>query len=346
MSFVEKMAKKTFESAMFQKSWQGHMQAFGPILEPAFVDNYSARVNLTAALNLISNGNTDKGFKKLKSMEKSCSTDADRAAWFFCMGLCCEIDNAQEQMVAFYHKAGQYGHQFYLPNVKIAKAAHGEGSFEFAEEYYVKAIDCLKNAPSDESNRSHLGSVYTNYASCLTFMHRYQEAEEAFKLSKELKPILNGRAREESILASAVGDAHRAKALLETAKAESTYPLRDTEELINDIFEQKSPYFNKIDVPKENIDAFWEWFTANEEQLLFNLRSGQYDAIFQAVQPKLKETFPFMDRDLEFGMEPHEEYCKILFADFFMVSLEHGYSKLLAETPKSLEKNWRFELTR
>ena len=57
LSFADKLARKSFESAKFQQSWQVHYQAFGPILEPAFVENYQAKIHLTAALNFISNRN-------------------------------------------------------------------------------------------------------------------------------------------------------------------------------------------------------------------------------------------------------------------------------------------------
>ena len=48
-TIVDKLAKKSFEGAAVQKSWQAHMQAFGPILEPAFAENYQARIDLTSA---------------------------------------------------------------------------------------------------------------------------------------------------------------------------------------------------------------------------------------------------------------------------------------------------------
>ena len=139
-TFAEKLARKSFESAAIQKSWQVHIQAFGPILEPAFTDNYQARIDLTAALNYISNREVDKGLKKLQLIENACSTDEDRAALLFCMGLCFEMANSKDDMVAYYREAGNYGHGFYLPYLKIAKAAQNDAAFEIAEENYKKAI--------------------------------------------------------------------------------------------------------------------------------------------------------------------------------------------------------------
>ena len=56
-TIADKLAEKTFHSATFQKSWNVHMQAFGPILQPAFENNYQAKVHLCAALSFMSNRN-------------------------------------------------------------------------------------------------------------------------------------------------------------------------------------------------------------------------------------------------------------------------------------------------
>ena len=85
-TLAEKFARKSFESAGIQKSWQVHMQAFGPILEPAFRENFQARIHLTNALNHISTRDIRTGLKKLRLVEKFCETDADKAAWLFLHG--------------------------------------------------------------------------------------------------------------------------------------------------------------------------------------------------------------------------------------------------------------------
>ena len=100
-SLADKMAEKSFNSPKFQKSWQVHTQAFGPILEPAFVDNFTARVHLTNALNHISRCDSEKGIQKLRLIEKDCVSDADKAAWLFCMGLCMGMAGMKEEMVYF-----------------------------------------------------------------------------------------------------------------------------------------------------------------------------------------------------------------------------------------------------
>ena len=39
-------------------------------------------------------------------------------------------------MIAYYQEAGEYGHKFYLPYLKVAKTAHNDAVFEIAEEIF------------------------------------------------------------------------------------------------------------------------------------------------------------------------------------------------------------------
>ncbi len=345
-TFVDKLAKKSFESATIKKSWQIHIQAFGPILEPAFVDNYQARVNLTAALNYISNRKLKEGLEKLELIENDCSTDEDKAAWLFCMGVCHEMANNKEGMLAYYQEAGKYGHKFYLPYLKIAKAAHNDAAFEVAEENYRKTFQCFKEDELDEQKRSILGSAYTNYASCLTMMHRYEAAEEALKKSKKILPEQNGRNATEAILKAAKGEVEKAYYFVDSIATQLPFFYETTKKMVDDILEKKHPHFNKIELSKESIVEFWDWFVSNEVSLLKKLEMEDYDNVFKMVQPKLKEIFSFMERDLEFGIEPLDEFYCITFADFFVVSLEQGYKELIDAVPQSLAKHWRFDTTR
>lgn len=345
-TIVKKLARKSFESAAIQKSWQAHIQAFGPILEPAFVDNYQARLDLTAALNFISNRELKKGLKKLQLIENVCSTDEDKAAWLFCMGLCLEMANIKEDMIAYYREAGEYGHRFYLPYLKIAKTAHNDAIFEIAEENYIKAIRCLKEEKLDEQKSIILGSAYTNYASCLTMMHRYEEAEEALKNSKEILPEQKGRAATEAILKAAKGDAEKAYYYTDVTATEMPLFYEHTKKMVNDILEKKHPHFSLVALAEGAVEEFWNWFVLNEASLMKRLEMEDYDTVFQMIQPKLKEVFSFMERDLEFGIEPREGFCQITFADFFMVSLEYGYKQLIENLPKELAKHWRFDTAR
>lgn len=345
-TIVDKLAKKSFESAAVQKSWQAHMQAFGPILEPAFAENYQARIDLTSALNDISKRDLEKGFQKLKSIQKYCITDDDYAAWLFFMGLCFEMANVKEEMLAYYHESGKCGHKFYLPYLKIAKAAHNDAAFDVAESNYNRAIQCLLEDKQDEQKKVILGSAYTNYASCLTMMHRYEEAEEALKISTDVLPEQKGKAAAEAILAAAKGDAEKAQYFTEILATQLPAFYDPTKKMVDSILEKKHPQFNRIRIEEGRKYTFWDWFVSNEGIFLQKLGMEEYDIVFQMIQQKLRDVFPFMERDLDFGIEPKEDFYQITFADYYMVSLEYGYKELIEAAPEVLSKHWGFDIAR
>lgn len=172
-----------FEGAAFAlwQSWETHRQAFGPILEPAFEENQEARVLLIDALNHISRREVKRGMELLKKLAPFCAYDEDRAAWAFFTGLCFEMAGAREQMLQWYQRAGEIGHRFYLPYLKLAKAAHASARFKEAKGYYETAVDCLLEMPDQDRDERMLGSAYTNLTSCLTMLHQYPAAEAAWK---------------------------------------------------------------------------------------------------------------------------------------------------------------------
>lgn len=280
-TLADKIAKRFFESPSVQKCWQAHMQAFGPILEPAFTDNYPARLDLTAALNHISRKELQKGLKKLQAIKSACFTDADKAAWTFCMGLLMEMANSKEDMLYCYQKAGEYGHRFYLPYLKVAKLAHTDGVFETAEENYLMAIRCLTEEKDDEQQKVLLGSIYTNLASCLTMMHRYEDAEDALRRSGEIMPDQQGRAAAQAILEAVKGNAERAHELTEILRSQSSDFYETTKQMADSILEKKHPHFYRVPVSKDNIDTFWKWFESNEAMFLKKFETGDYETAVQ-----------------------------------------------------------------
>ena len=344
-TFGEKLIRKSFESGAVQKSWQIHLQAFGPILAPAFTDDYHARIYLTTALNHISKRNVKAGLQKLQVLEPACKTDADKAAWLFCMGLAMEMVNMQNEMISFYQSAGKYGHSFYLPYAKVAKAAHADAIFDIAEENYAQAIRCLKAETADEKNKTVLASLYTNYASCLTMMHRYEDAQAALESSREILPTMFGRSAAETILEAARGNAEQARALLEQIKENEPALYETTAEMVTKILENKHPHFAPMDMAQGWAGKFWDWFISNEMKLLEKLDAEDYASVFQMIQPKLRELFPFMERNLELAIDPRENFCKITFADFYMVSLQRAYRELIDAAPSLATVRWSFELT-
>ena len=175
-------------------------------------------------------------------------------------------------------------------------------------------------------------------------MHRFEEADNALQLSHEILPEQQGRVATEAILEAAKGNAEKALALTELVSAQTPTIYEATYKTVNDILEKSHPHFNPISINKDAVNTFWGWFVSNETDLLKKLEEKDYDTVFQITQPKLNEIFPFVERDLDLGIEPGEDFYQITFADYFMKSLEHGYKELIAAMPQSLAAHWKFDI--
>ena len=344
-TLADKMAKKVFLGKDFQKSWAVHMQAFGPILEPAFEENYQAKVHLTAALNKISQRDIRGGMEKLKEVQKYCETNADKAAWLFFMGVACEMAGAKEQMISCYQQAGEFGHRFYMPYLKVAKAAHSDAVYEAAEENYQAAIHCFDGQGLDDQSKIILSSAYTNLGSCLVMMHRYTEAEAAMDTAEQILSGQRGMDAARALLYAVKQENEKAEACL--ARMEKTMPaevVTETRKMVEAIAKGEHPHFARQNVEADKICAFWDWFVANQAQLAKLIRDQKTADFFPLVQEKLAEVFPFLDRMPELGIQPEEDSITLTLADFYMVSLVDGYQRLLEACPEALKADWKFEM--
>ena len=341
-TLADKLAKKSFESESFQKSWRVHMQAFGPILEPAFAEDYQSRIHLTAALNHISRREVQAGFDKLKSLKNACQCDADHAALLFFLGLCFEFAGDKENMLGCYTSCAEYGHKFYLPYLKVAKSAHADAVFEVAEANYRSAIACYDGVELDTQSRIILASAFSNLASCLTMMHRFDEAEKALADSESILPLQQGRDATKAILFAAMGRAEEAEQLVNAVATQLPVFAAPTQKTVTEILDGTHPHFYTVDIRQEEIDAFWDLFIKNAVHFSTLAKESHYEKIVATLQQHLKAVFPFMQRPCEIGIM-HQEYgYEITFADFYMVSLRDGYEKLIAACPEALRQQWHF----
>lgn len=225
-----------------RQSWEVHRQAFGPILEPAFTENQQVRILLINALNHISRRDIKRGMELLKEIHPYCVYDEDKAAWAFFVGLCFEMAGARDQMLDWYEKAGQVGHRFYLPYLKLAKAAHTAARFEEARAYYQTAIDCLLEMSEHDRDEVILGSAYTNLTSCLTMLHQYPEAEQAWNAARAY-PAQPGADATAAILYAAMGSAE--KTAVHLRRLQEAYPawFPQAEEMTRQILSGTHPAF-------------------------------------------------------------------------------------------------------
>ena len=235
-----------YESAEFslRQSWEVHRQAFGPILEPAFVENQQVRILLINALNHISRREVKRGMELLKEIHPHCIYEEDKAAWAFFVGLCFEMGGAKDQMLEWYEKAGKIGHRFYLPYLKLAKAAYSAAQFEKAKTYYQAAIECLLEMSENDKDEIILGSAYTNLAACLTMLHQYPQAEKAWNTAQQY-PLQPGTDATAAILYAAMGNAEKTAKYINSLKEKCPAWVAQTQEMTRQILNGTHPAFPK-----------------------------------------------------------------------------------------------------
>ena len=238
--------EKMFEMAeyAFAQSWETHRQAFGPILEPAFAENPQVRIPLVAALNHISRREVRKGLELLREIQRFCVYDEDKAAWAFFVGLAFEMAGGKEQMLKWYAEAGNYGHRFHFPYLKLAKAEHEAAQFEKARMHYETAIECLLEASEEYRDESILGASYVNLASCLTMLYRYREAEAAWQRAQSY-PLKPGAPATAAILYAAMGNAEKTAEYIGHLKQKYPIWLEHVQTMTEQILSGTHPHFPK-----------------------------------------------------------------------------------------------------
>ena len=333
LNLAEKIAKKTFLSPDFQKSWSGHMAAFGPILEPAFAEDYQSLVHLTAALNLISNRKIGEGLKKLQSLQGKCKNDTDKAALLFFMGVCFEMGGHQEQMLECYTYANEYGHRFYLPYLKVAKFYLNGCIYDKAADNFSRGIDCFTATGLDDQSRMILSSAYTNYATCLMMMHRYEEAETALATSRTLYPDAPGRAATEASLHAIRGNTEQLEVCLAALKDHAPEIWEDVKKTTDRILAHTDPLFYPMELDGGKISEFWQWFAGREAELVSMLDREQYEEAVGSVADQLLEAFPFLEERPYIALGKDEAGYILELHDMYAVAVANAYETLLQSRP-------------
>ncbi len=343
-TLADKLAKKSFESPQFQQSWKVHMAAFGPILEPAFAGNYQAKVHLCAGLNHISHKQIPQGLATLSKMDKYVQTDADKCAYAFFLGLCCEMSGKQDQMVALYTMANQFGHKLYLPYIKVGKFYLDCHHYEKAEENYRAAIGCFTAAGLSPQDKIILGSAYANLASCLLMMHRYEEAEAALTTSRSLQAEAPGRASVEAALFAVRGEKDKVDACLEALRNHAPAVHNAVKDSTDKILAGTDPKFFPQPIEMGAITRFWDWFADYSSELQAKLEQEKYEEGLTPVAECLLDAFPFLEESPNVALGKNEKGWVIRLQDLYAVAVMDAYEKLLAACPEEIRAIWTFDV--
>lgn len=343
-SIADKLAEKSFASPEIKKSWAVHMKAFGPILKPAFAEDYQARVHLCAALNHISNKNLPQALLKLNGLQKHLATDADKAAFFFAMGLFCEYAGKIDDMAALYSQANDLNHTFYLPYMKVAKYAMDTRDYGVAEKNYRAAINCFTATGPDEQEKRLMGSAYTNLASCLLMMHRLEEAEHALDSSRSIYPDAPGRAAVEAAVFALRGERDQVNQCLDILKAHVPAAYDAIRSSTEKMLAKTDPQFFSVALDADSIIGFWNWFSSSEADLKSKLDKQEYEAVMTAIGDHLLEAFPFLEQRPYNALGKNDRGYVIQLKDMYAIAVGEAYRRLVDACPEDIKSRWLFDI--
>ena len=347
---AEMIAKNAFNSPRFQQAWQTHMQAFGPILAPAYADCYTAKIHITNILNKLSRQDAEGAGEVLVTLVRSCgcAAPADKALVSFLQGFCHEIAGDRMKMFAYYSEAGNHGHSFYLPHLKCARFAHDAGQLDIALTEYFKGLRCIQALPEDASRARLLGSTLTNAASCLTWMHRYQDAENMLKEARQTGAVPRIEAVE-AVLFAAQEKGEEADACLAALAAANDPDCAHIRELTQSILEHRDPHFHPQPLNEEAIADFWAWFAQNEVSLraLYDQRDEQLPEEFlDLLSERIAPCFPFKHDPPEIGCGGDDGPAELTLFSGYSRALTAGLLALVEACPADLAHRWYFNVER
>lgn len=341
----ESVAKMSFNLPQLRQSWDAHMQVFGPILAPAYPDCWTARVHLTNILNKISRRDVSGARATMQALLKSCGCDGEpeKALWHFLEGLCGEVSGDESAMIDGYMAAENYHHRFYLPHLKLARGAHAASEFDIACHEYSMALHRIREMPDNPAKDKHLASALTNLASCLTSMHRYDDAMAALEEAKGIMH-LPGMEVTEAILLAAMDREREMESCLIALAAENHPAYDATLDTATAIINGENPHFTAQPADDIAIAAFWQWFADSESrlrQLCGQEENGELEAL---LADRLAPCFPFEHPELQMHPGPDGEAPEMYFIDFYSRSLQSGYEALLAACPPEIAARWTFTI--
>lgn len=341
------LLKSSRVSERFEESWAVHCRMFGDILEPAFAEDAAARLELCAALNMVSKGRIAAGMRKLEQLYESCIGGEDLAAWHFFMGICCEKSGLSDIALFHYGESAKHEPSFYMVYLLLAKGLHSGKHFEAAAGTYYKTLEMIHSRPKRDEipavrTAPLIGSVHGNLANCLIMMRRYDEAEyELYEAERyEFTParlLLTW-----ATLYAATGRRALAKAKMNELKAAAPDIESASILYVMEIAEQKNPRFSPRSIDTGKIARFWQWFSDNERRLRALAFGVGSPAVMRDACGAVSELFDFGMEKPGFDFGRDGEKARLSFFDNYNLSFELWLERLVETAPKTLREGWSF----
>lgn len=326
----------------FKKSWREHLKAFKPILENIFVEDYKSKVELCAALNFIANNKVENALNKIKPLNDKCVTDGDKAGLLFVYALCYEKVGYKPYALQFYQKVCDYEVDFYLPYIKVGKYALIDGAYEAANYHLQKALVCFDIDNLEQDEIMVMANIYASSANCLIKMHRLDDAKACIENSKTLVENFPLRSSIEIVIDALEGNSDKVNQHLLQLEKEDLRIYQASKNLVDNIYNKCNPTFFVIDIEAEKIKSFWQFFVDKQDTLINSLKQEDYEQFVAMIQEALQKVFTFMNDHIEVGIEDNEGSYNVIFADFYMKSLEAGYQRILSSKPVEVKTCFNF----
>lgn len=345
--FIDRVMKRTRVGEAFDNAWGLHSRMFGQIMDPAFTGDNAARLELVAALNLLSRGEMIRGMKKLDGLFKFCKTDEDFAAWYFFMGVCYEKTGMRDRAAVLLSESAKREPDFYMVYLLLAKCLHEEKHYESALAGYMRALECAEDIPQRDEipavrTEPLLGSIHGNMAACLVMMRHYDEAEYELYEAQSYgytPPLLN---LSWAMLYAATDRKQLAREKMavlrrELPEVEARYTLT-----VEEILMRKNPRFALQKPELSKLSGFWDWFAEAEGRLYDAFKLGVGYPGFKPLEIKLREIFGHNGETVAFSLSRDGAKTCISFFDNYNLTYEIWLEKLIDLAPRSIRERWSF----
>ncbi|MBE6563922.1 MAG: hypothetical protein E7655_01415 [Ruminococcaceae bacterium] len=342
MDRKQEFDKKLFFSPQVQQPWAVHKQAFGPLLEKVFSDDYTTLIRLVRALSVISQRRFAEGEAFLEEIRSACRSDKDSAVLAFFKGLCREGLGDMHSAFLLFHECNRVDHGLCLAYMKEGRVALMLGRYENAGYAFEKAVDLLEKEPQSVMQRVFLSSCYAQLSSAQTMLFRYEEAVTSMKQAELLHANQPGRCGIKAMLEAAMGNFDNIDAYIAQLRQEAPQISEGYIRQIELIRQGTHPHFFRRPLSKKQIHAFWEHFESKSDALTDAVRRGDDAALQTLLEPELKALFPYIEQKLFVFGERDGDVSVIVLHDLYMTSLSFGMGEVIDACPIELKKRFRF----
>lgn len=278
-------------------------------------------------------------------MNDKCICDEDKAGLLFVYALCYEKADYMPYALHFYEKVCDYEVDFYFPYYKLGQHALMDRAYEAAEYYLQKTLDCFDMNNLQPNEIKLVANLNANLANCLIKMHRLEDAKLCLKNSEKLVEDLPLRSSIAIVIDALEGNEKQVNDHLLQLEWTSPNVYLATKNLVDNIANKCDPTFFVVEVEEANINAFWQFFVDQQDSLIALLKQENYEKFVAMIQEQLSKVFTFMKDGIEVGIEDDKGSYNVIFADFYMKSLDAGYERILALKPAEVKSCFTFTLS-